>query len=118
MGSVSTLKECQMIFITVRFKVKPEFSESWLERVGPFTEATRGEPGNLWFDWSRSVDDPNEFVLVEAFQDDAAGAHVQSDHFQLAMKSMLPAIGATPKIVNFVVPGEEWSRMGELEVKE
>ena len=106
-----------MIFITVKFQVKPDYVDGWLDLTRDFTLATRAEPGNLWFDWSRSIDDPNEFVLVEAFQDDAAGAHVQSDHFQLAMKTMLPAIVATPKIVNFVVPGEEWSRMGELEVK-
>ncbi len=107
-----------MIFITVKFQVKPDCVDGWLDLTREFTLATRAEPGNLWFDWSRSVDDPNEFVLVEAFQDDAAGVHVQSDHFQMAMKTMLPAIVATPKIVNFVVPGEEWSRMGELEVKE
>ena len=53
----------------------------WLDLVDEFTQATRNEPGNLWFEWSRSVDDPNEFVLVEAFMDDAAEAHVKSDHF-------------------------------------
>ncbi len=107
-----------MIFITVKFQVKPEYADRWIELTGDFTTATRAEPGNLWFDWSRSVEDPNEFVLVEAFQDDAAGAHVHSDHFRAAMKTMLPAIVATPKIVNFVVPGQEWSAMGELEVAE
>ncbi len=107
-----------MIFITVKFQVKPEYVDGWLDLTSDFTRATRAEPGNLWFDWSRSVDDPNEFVLVEAFQDDAAGAHVNSDHFKAAMKTMLPAIVSTPKIVNFVVPGEQWSAMGELEVVE
>ena len=105
-----------MIFITVKFKVRPEYTDCWLDLVDDFTKATRAEPGNLWFEWSRSVDDPNEFVLVEAFKDDAAEAHVKSDHFVQAMKTMLPAIVETPRIVNFVIPGEDWSRMGELEV--
>ena len=106
-----------MIFIAVKFKVRPERADDWLELVDPFTQATRGEPGNLWFDWSRSVDDPNEFVLVEAFRDGAAGErHVRSEHFQLAMKTMPVALVETPKIVNFDVPGEDWSRMGELTV--
>ncbi len=105
-----------MIFITVRFSVKPEYSESWLDLVADFTSATRAEPGNLWFDWSRSVDDPNEYVLVEAFRDGTGGAHVQSDHFRQAMKTLLPAITATPRIINFEVPGETWSAMGELEI--
>ena len=78
--------------------------------------ATRSEPGNLFFDWSRSVDDPNVYVLLEAFRDDAAGAaHVQSEHFQAAMASLPDAISARPKIVNVTVPGEGWSEMGELE---
>lgn len=105
-----------MIFITVKFAVKPEHAAGWLERVDAFTQATRQEPGNLWFEWSRSVEDPNEFVLVEAFKDDAAEAHVKSDHFAAGLEAMRPALVATPRIVNFVVPGEDWSRMGELEI--
>jgi quinol monooxygenase YgiN len=106
-----------MIFINVRFKVKPEFSDTWLEQVGPFTESTRAEPGNLWFDWSRSADDPNEFVLLEAFKDGSAGDHVQSAHFKAGLETMRPLIVETPRIVNFEIPGEEWSAMGELEIK-
>lgn len=105
-----------MIVITVRFKVLPEHVDTWLDRVAGFTAATRAEPGNLWFDWSRSIDDPNEFVLLEAFQDDAAGDHVNSAHFQQAMKDMPEALAETPRIINFTVPGEDWGRMGELTV--
>lgn len=105
-----------MIFIAVKFKVKPEYVDGWLDRVDGFTTATRNEPGNLWFEWSRSVSDPAEFVVVEAFQDDAAVAHVGSAHFKQAMKDMKPALVETPRIVNFAVPGDDWSRMGELEI--
>lgn len=105
-----------MIFIVVKFKVKPDWSERWLDLVHDFTEATRKEPGNLWFDWSRSVEDPNEFVLVEAFQDDAAGPHVNSTHFQKAMQDMPQALQETPHIINTTIEGNEWSRMGELTI--
>jgi quinol monooxygenase YgiN len=30
-----------MIFITVKFKVRPEYAEDWLTLVDPFTQATR-----------------------------------------------------------------------------
>lgn len=105
-----------MIFIVVKFKTKPEWTDRWLELTRPFTEATRAEPGNLWFDWSRSVDDPNEFVLVEAFQNDAAGAHVNSDHFKAAMQTMPEALVETPKIVSQTVDQDGWGEMGELNV--
>lgn len=106
-----------MIFITVKFPVKPEHADKWMDVVKDFTEATRAEPGNLWFDWSRSIEDPNEFVLVEAFQDDAAGAHVTSDHFKQAQADLPQYLVETPRIVNCTVPGEEWSRLGEMEVR-
>jgi quinol monooxygenase YgiN len=106
-----------MIVIVVKFQVRPEHSEDWLARVRPFTEATRAEPGNLWFDWSRSIDDPHEFVLVEAFRDgDAGAAHVASGHFQDAMALLPTMLASTPRIVNAEVPGDDWGRMAELEV--
>ncbi len=54
-----------MIFIVARFTVRPEYSDEWLEHVRSFTESTRQEPGNLWFEWSRDLEDPNQFVLLE-----------------------------------------------------
>jgi len=103
-------------FIVVKFKVKPDCSDRWPDLVRSFTESTRAEPGNLWFDWSRSLEDPNEFVLVEAFQDDAAGDHVGSDHFKQAMIDMAPALVETPRIVSRQIEGDTWDRMGELEI--
>ena len=106
-----------MIFITAKFKVSPEHADAWPEITRSFTEATRAEPGNLWFDWSRSLDDPHEYVLVEAFQDDAAEAHVTSDHFKQAQADLPPYLVETPRIVNFQVAGTEWSELGEMRVE-
>jgi len=104
-----------VIFIVVKFPVRPDRSQEWLSLVQDFTTNTRAEPGNLFFEWSRSVDEPDTYVLVEAFRDSRAGeAHVGSDHFRAAMASMPDAIADTPQIVNVEVPGEGWSRMAEL----
>ena len=106
-----------MIFITAKFRVKAEDADHWPEISRSFTEATRSEPGNLWFDWSRSLDDPAEFVLVEAFADsDAGAAHVQSDHFRAAQQQLPAHLAETPRIVNFSVPGTDWSELGEMTV--
>ena len=106
-----------MIFIVVKFKTKPEWADRWLDLVADFTAATRAESKNLWFDWSRSVEDPDEFVLVEAFEDDGAVPHVKSDHFKKAMQEMPQALAATPKIINATLDGvNDWSRMGELSI--
>ena len=106
-----------MIFIVVKFTAKPEARDTFLEQVRPFTEATRGEEGVLWFDWSVSVDDPHQFVLVEAFRDaDAGAAHVASDHFRAGTATLQSLVAATPDILNVEVPGTSWSKMGEVSV--
>jgi quinol monooxygenase YgiN len=108
-----------MIFITAKFQIKPEDADQWPEIAADFTNATRGEPGCKWFDWSRSVADPNEYVLVEAFQDEAAGAaHVNSAHFKEAQRALPPHLARTPRIVSVKVPQDDWSLLGELAVPE
>jgi quinol monooxygenase YgiN len=106
-----------MYLIVVKFEVKPEWTDRWMDLVGDFTRSTRQEAGNLWFEWSRSIEEPNTFVLVEAFTDDGAGPHVNSAHFQQAMKDMPQALVATPKIVSRQVEGQGWGEMGELTVE-
>lgn len=106
-----------MIFITAKFQVKPEFADDWPDISKAFTEATRAEPGCLWYDWSRSLDDPTEYVLVEAFRDDdAAREHVTAEHFRTAQRELPPHLMATPKIVNFTIAQDDWSELGELAV--
>ncbi|HZS22817.1 MAG TPA: putative quinol monooxygenase [Pseudonocardiaceae bacterium] len=104
-----------MIFIVVKFTIRADQSDEWLARSDEFTQATRNEPGNLFFDWSRSVDNPNQFVLVEAFESAEAGqAHVNSEHFRAAMAWMPDLIAETPEIIHVEVPQDGWSRMSEL----
>ena len=104
-----------MILIVVKFNIRPDRSEDWLSLVEEFTAATRQEEGNLFFEWSRSIDNSDQFVLVEAFASAAAGAvHVKSEHFRSDMEQMPPELAATTEIVNVEVPGSGWSVMSEL----
>lgn len=105
-----------MIFIVVKYQVKPSETENFLDATREFTEATRAEPGNKWFEWSRSIEDPNEFVLVEAFADDAGEAHVNSEHFAKGLEAMRPLLAETPKIISRQIDGDGWDEMGELKI--
>lgn len=106
-----------MIFIVVKFDVAEEHRESWPAITEEFTKATRAEEGNLWFDWSRSLDNPSEYVLVEAFRDQQAGVeHVKSDHFNAGLAAMRPVLRTTPRIVHADIPADGWSKMGELAI--
>ena len=58
-------------------------------------------------------------MLVEAFRDgDAGAAHVQSAHFKEAQQTLPPYLARTPRIVNFTIPQDDWSLLGELAVPE
>ena len=69
--------------------------------------------------WSRSLDDPTEYVLVEAFRDGDAGAsHVNSAHFRQAQQDLPQHLVTTPKIISQTVDQDDWSDLGELAVRD
>ena len=104
-----------MIFIVVRFKPKPEYVETFPDRVADFTRDTRNEPGNMWFDWSRSLEDSSEYVLVEGFRDgDAGKEHVTSEHFKKFIADAPQLLAATPQIISQTIDATGWSDMGEM----
>lgn len=106
-----------MITITVKWDVKPEYADNFLELTKEFTEACRAEPGCLWFDWSRSVDNPNEYILIEAYKDGEAGAaHVNSEHFKKAMKEQGQYAATRPKVISYEIPQDGWAELGEIEM--
>jgi quinol monooxygenase YgiN len=83
--------------------------------VADFTDATRDEPGNLFFEWSVDIADLNRFVLLEAFASQDAGVeHVTSDHFKTAMAWMPDVVAKMPDIINVETKGQGWSRMAEV----
>ncbi len=106
-----------MIFIVVKFKPKPEYVENWPEGVAEFTTATRNEPGNMWFEWSRSLEDPSEYVLVEGFRDgDAGKEHVTAEHFKKFIAETPAKLASTPQIISQTIDATGWSDMGEMEI--
>ncbi|YAL83934.1 putative quinol monooxygenase [Dermacoccaceae bacterium W4C1] len=107
-----------MIFITAKFPVKPEYADEWPQLSAEFTQACNAEPGCLWFEWSRSLTDPNTYVLIEAFADgDAGGAHVQSAHFVKATQELPQYLQRTPDIISQEVDQDGWSQLGEMKVE-
>ena len=41
---------------------------------------------------------------------------VQSDHFKKAQQTLPPHLAHTPRIVNFTIPQDDWSLLGEMAV--
>ena len=47
-----------------------------------------------------------------------AAAHVQSEHFKTPSETLPPYLVETPRIVNFEIPQDDWSELGELAVRD
>ena len=106
-----------MIFIVVKFETKPEWTDRWPDLVAEFTAGTRAEDGNLWFEWSRSLENPAVYVLVEGFRDGEAGSvHVNSEHFKKALEDLPQALASTPRIISQTIDATGWSEMGEMTI--
>jgi quinol monooxygenase YgiN len=102
-----------MIVVIVKQPVRPKYADEFPSLVEEFTQSTRAEPGNISFDWYRSADDPNLWILIEIFRDRESGdAHVESAHFKAASEMMPRLLAAAPEIINVEVPGDSWSQMG------
>lgn len=108
-----------MIAITVKWFVKPEYSEQFPELTREFLDACRAEPGCLWFDLAKSCDEENVYYMTEAYKDGAAGkAHVESDHFKKAMATQGEYAARRPLVVSYEAPGEGWNELGEIQMKD
>lgn len=106
-----------MIFIVVKWTPTPEHVEDFPNIVADFTKATRAEPGNMFFEWSRSLDNPSEYVLVEGFRDgDAGGVHVNSEHFKTFVAEAPKVLASTPLIISDSIGATGWGEMGEIRV--
>ena len=71
-----------MYVVAVTVFVKPEHAAAFVDATLDNARNTRKEPGNLRFDVLRAEDDPNRFLLYEAYRakDDFA-KHQQTEHY-------------------------------------
>jgi quinol monooxygenase YgiN len=106
-----------MILINVKFPIRPEKLDEWTSLARGYAEAVEAEKGCLFFEWSRSLDDPTVFVAVEGFRDGAAGAaHVGTAHFAEMIAKGPDLVAAQPSIIYIDAPQVEgWGPMGEIQ---
>ena len=71
-----------MIITCVHVYVKPGFADEFIAITKKNHEGTIKEPGNIRFDFIRSADDPNRFMLYEVFRGQAdINAHKTTAHY-------------------------------------
>jgi quinol monooxygenase YgiN len=106
-----------VILIVVKFPVRPDRAEEWADLAAGYARAVRSEEGNLFFEWSRSLDEPDTFVCVEGFRDaDAGASHVGTQAFKDFVERAPDLVAAQPQIVYVDAPDVSgWGPMGEIQ---
>ena len=63
-----------MILINIKMQIRPEKIDQWLPVADAYAKDVNSEDGCLFFQFSRSLTDENEFICIEGFKDAEAGA--------------------------------------------
>ena len=106
-----------MIVIVVKFPVRPERTEEWTSLARDYAAAVNAEEGSVFFEWSRSLEDPDTFVCIEGFRDSEAGAsHVATPHAKAAFDWMSDLVAEQPQIIYIDAPEVSgFGPMGEVQ---
>jgi len=105
-----------MILIVIKIPIRPDKADEWLKLATWYAEQVRSEDGNEFFEFSRSIDNPDEYVCVEGFRDDAAGQqHMSQSYVGQFVDKAADCVSARPQII--YVDAEEvtgFVEMGEI----
>jgi quinol monooxygenase YgiN len=73
--------------VSAHWRAKQGKEERLAELIAELAPPSRAEPGNLFYQAQRSLEDPQLFYLYEQYADEAAyHAHMDSEHFTRLVK--------------------------------
>jgi len=79
----------ETLTIVATVTVKPEYKEDVLKAIKTVVDATRKEPGNIFYDVFEDVKNPLKFVFIETWKSqEAIAAHNNSAHFKDFVKAV------------------------------
>jgi quinol monooxygenase YgiN len=106
-----------VILIVVKFPVRPERADEWQSVAADYARAVNAEEGSLFFEWSKSLEEPDTFVCIEGFRDSDAGAsHVGTQAFKDFVSVAPDLVAAQPQIIYVDAPDVSgWGPMGEIQ---
>lgn len=101
-----------MLIVQVHVQVKPEFVEAFIEATLENARKSLQEPGVAGFDVIQEQDNPNRFILIEAYRTpEAPGAHKETAHYAAWRDAVAPMMAQPRQSVKYrnVFPAEnEW----------
>lgn len=82
------------LLVIAHYHVRPGLADRVAELLGELTAASRTEPKNLGYDFYRSPQDPDRFVILERYTDTSGlDEHRAAEHFQrLGFGTIVPML--------------------------
>jgi quinol monooxygenase YgiN len=98
-----------MITFVAHVRVKPENAAAFEALMTEVRAQTRAnEPGVAYYDFARSVDDPELFVVVEVYRDTEVHAgHMASPWVRESLPKSAALMSGKPEIRQYVSDGSE-----------
>ena len=105
-----------MILINIKMQIRPEKIDDWLAVADAYAKDVNSEDGCLFFQWSRSLTDVNEFICIEGFKDaEAGGTHVKQPYVQRFFDTSSGLVATQPQIIYIDTPHDGFGPMGEIQ---
>ena len=105
-----------MILINIKMPIRPEKMDEWLALADSYATDVNAEEGCLFFQFSRSLNDANEFICIEGFKDaEAGGAHVKNAHVKRFFEAAPDLVATQPQILYVDTPHDGFGPMGEIQ---
>jgi quinol monooxygenase YgiN len=98
-----------MITFIAHLHVPPENAPAFEELITYVAAMTNEhEPGVAYYDFAKSVDEADTYVLVEVYRDHAAHAsHMETHWVRASLPKSMNLIEGRPHIMQYVSPGTE-----------
>ena len=87
-----------MILIVVKFPIRPDRQSEWEQLSAFYAKAVNAEPGCVFFEFSRSVEDP-QTRLHRGLRGRCGQEHMKQDHVARFMAEMPDIVSAQPQII-------------------
>jgi quinol monooxygenase YgiN len=105
-----------MILINIKMQIRPEKIDEWLAVADSYAKDVNSEDGCLFFQFSRSLNDANEFVCIEGFKDaEAGGTHVKQPYVKRFFDTAPDLVATQPQIIYIDTPHDGFGPMGEIQ---
>ena len=96
-----------MITFVAHVPVKPGSEEAFEAAMAEMAANVRQhEPGAVFYEFSRSVDDPSTYLVIEVYADEEAfKAHWRTAYIRPSIARTSPLMNGAPHVRQYVSPG-------------